>query len=356
MDSAAPVRRSWLRRHRTLLIGVAQLIALVLIVWLLVLPQLGGAMNHIHLMFDIHNPWLPAAFAAEIVSLDAYTLVTWSLLAPGTRPAVNRVGRIDLSSIAVGKCVPDGGTVGTALCWRLLVKEGVPTADAGLAKMVQGLGAAIVLQMMLLAIYLLAALNQGYSRWQSLPMFWSMGFLAVTLTAVGAGSHRGLREWMLGLIRRIPRIGARIADLLDTLGRREVVDHFRSFRTSPKGAIPVLAAIGNWSFDAFALWLAIRAFGGTVDLLGLAIVYGVSQLAVWLPITPGGLGVADSIMIPALIGFGVSGTAAGLGILTWRLLSFWLPIPLGGLSYLSLAGGPTLRRRQRQSTTTSNGS
>lgn len=338
------MQRGWIRRHRTLLIGVAQVVALVLIVWFLVVPQLHGALNNIHLMFDIHNKWLPMAFAAEMLSLLCYTIVTWSLLAPATRPPLNRVGRIDIASIALGKCVPDGGTVGTALCWRLLVKEGVPTADAGLAKLVQGLGAAIVLQAMLLTIYLLAAVNQGYSRWQNLPMFWSMGFLGVALIAIGAGSHPRLREWFLGLVRRIPRFGHGAADFLESLGRREVADHFRSFRSSPTGAIPVVCAAGNWALDALALWLAIHAFGSNVDLLGIAIVYGVAQLAVWLPITPGGLGVADTIMIPTLIGFGATDTAAGLGILTWRLLSFWLPIPLGGLSYLSLrAQSPTPR-------------
>jgi uncharacterized membrane protein YbhN (UPF0104 family) len=30
---------------------------------------------------------------------------------------------------------------------------------------------------------------------------------------------------------------------------------------------------------------------------------------------------------------------AAAGVLTWRLVNFWLPIPFGGISYLSLRIG-----------------
>jgi hypothetical protein len=39
-------------------------------------------------------------------------------------------------------------------------------------------------------------------------------------------------------------------------------------------------------------------------------------------------------------------TVAILGVLAWRLVNFWLPIPMGGLSYLSLRLGPVARRRR----------
>jgi hypothetical protein len=37
-----------------------------------------------------------------------------------------------------------------------------------------------------------------------------------------------------------------------------------------------------------------------------------------------------------LVGFGTPRDAAGLGVASYRLVSFWLPIPLGAASYLSL--------------------
>jgi hypothetical protein len=37
-----------------------------------------------------------------------------------------------------------------------------------------------------------------------------------------------------------------------------------------------------------------------------------------------------------LIGFGLTRSVATLGVLAWRLVNFWLPIPTGVASYISL--------------------
>src|SRR5208337_4431206 len=55
-----------------------------------------------------------------------------------------------------------------------------------------------------------------------------------------------------------------------------------------------------------------------------------------LPITPGGLGVVDSVAPLLLVSFGVPASVATLGVLAWRLVNFWLPIPVGALAYISL--------------------
>ncbi|MGH9087963.1 MAG: hypothetical protein ACRDYZ_07600, partial [Acidimicrobiales bacterium] len=39
-------------------------------------------------------------------------------------------------------------------------------------------------------------------------------------------------------------------------------------------------------------------------------------------------------------------TIAILGVLSYRLVNFWLPIPMGGAAYLSLRIGPGARRRR----------
>ncbi|OLF10500.1 hypothetical protein BLA60_15020 [Actinophytocola xinjiangensis] len=59
--------------------------------------------------------------------------------------------------------------------------------------------------------------------------------------------------------------------------------------------------------------------------------YGLANIAGAIPLTPG------------------AGTPHGeaiLTVLTWRLVNFWLPTPVGGLAFLSLRAGP-LRGRAR---------
>jgi hypothetical protein len=55
-----------------------------------------------------------------------------------------------------------------------------------------------------------------------------------------------------------------------------------------------------------------------------------------VPVTPGGLGVIDSTAPLLLVSFGVTRSVATLGVLAWRLVNFWLPIPAGAAAYVSL--------------------
>jgi hypothetical protein len=69
------------------------------------------------------------------------------------------------------------------------------------------------------------------------------------------------------------------------------------------------------------------------------VAYGLANILAVIPITPSGLGVVEGVLIPTLVGFHVTKTIAILGVLSYRLVNFWLPIPAGGACYLSLRFG-----------------
>jgi uncharacterized protein (TIRG00374 family) len=83
-----------------------------------------------------------------------------------------------------------------------------------------------------------------------------------------------------------------------------------------------------------------------VDLL---VAYGLANIFAVIPVTPGGLGIIEGVLIATLVGFGVPHSQAILAVLAYRLVNFWIPIPVGGVAYASLqwrrgpltAGGPT---------------
>ena len=98
----------------------------------------------------------------------------------------------------------------------------------------------------------------------------------------------------------------------------------------------LLWASMNWILDAASLWCFIAAFGGLVNPVELFAAYGVANVAGALPVTPAGLGVVDSITPLLLVSFGLTRNVATLGVLGWRLVNFWLPIPAGAIAYVSL--------------------
>jgi len=58
----------------------------------------------------------------------------------------------------------------------------------------------------------------------------------------------------------------------------------------------------NWLLDAASLWCFVAAFGHLTNPVELFAAYGVANVAGALPITPGGLGVVDSIAPVLLVG------------------------------------------------------
>ena len=92
----------------------------------------------------------------------------------------------------------------------------------------------------------------------------------------------------------------------------------------------------NWLLDAASLWVFIAAFGHRMDPVALLVGYGLANLAAVVPVSPGGLGVVEGVLIPSLVAFSVPAGIAVLGVVSWRLFEFWAPIPVAGLCYASL--------------------
>src|SRR4051794_1063821 len=105
----------------------------------------------------------------------------------------------------------------------------------------------------------------------------------------------------------------------------------------------MLAAV-NWLGDIACLAMAYLAVGVAIPWRGVLLAYGAAQLAANLPVTPGGLGVVEGSMTIALVAYGGAEASTVAAVLLYRLVSFWLPIPLGYLAGAGLALQHRMRR------------
>src|SRR5215467_11646691 len=88
------------------------LLALVLIVEYLVVPELVGASKDLYLLGRVDAAWLIAGLVLEGLSLFCYGLLTQAMLPPGSfNPGLSRLFRIDLAAAAVAHVIP-AGTLG----------------------------------------------------------------------------------------------------------------------------------------------------------------------------------------------------------------------------------------------------
>jgi uncharacterized protein (TIRG00374 family) len=93
------------------------------------------------------------------------------------------------------------------------------------------------------------------------------------------------------------------------------------------------AAAGNRMFDYAALVAAVYAVGGRARPSMVLLAYVLSLGLALVPLTPGGLGFVEAGLTSVLVLAGVDSDQAVIATLLYRLVSFWLPIPIGALAW-----------------------
>jgi putative heme transporter len=89
------------------------------------------------------------------------------------------------------------------------------------------------------------------------------------------------------------------------------------------------AALVSWIIDCACLVASIFAVSGRVPWQGVLVVYGVTQIAESLPITPGGIGVVEGTLTVLLVAYGLPSGTAVAAVLLYRIISFWVLVPVG---------------------------
>jgi len=300
----------------------------------LLLPEFASARKNIKILGNVNWGLLAVAVLLEIGALLAYAELSRTVFAPDS-PSRWTLLRINMSSLSVSHVVPGGTAAGGALGYRMLTASGVPGSTSAFGLATQGVGSAVVLNLIFWLALLISIPLHGVNR-----VYGYAALLGVLLLAAFGGTvlllTRGQRHadgWLRRLADHVPFISAeKVSELLQHLADRLTI--LFSNRRLLWGALAWAAA--NWLLDCACLWVILLAFGHAVLPIDLLVAYGLANILAAIPITPGGLGVVEFTLSGTLAGFGVPASIAYLGVIAWRLVNFWLPIPLGGLSYLSL--------------------
>jgi hypothetical protein len=310
--------------------------AVLLIIEYLVVPELVGASKDLNLLGRLDAAWLVAGVILEGFSLFCYGLLTQALLPPGSHnPGLSRLFRIDLAAAAVAHVIP-AGTLGSAgIGYRLFTTDGIKGHDAAVMMATKGLGSTVVLNVLLWLSLVISIPLAGFH-----PIYVTVAITgAVLMLAIGTlafGFIRGARR----ASRILHAVGDRIPGLSGDRLEQAMLDAADSAKALGRDRHTLVMSLTwaslNWILDAASLWCFVAAFGRFVNPVELFAAYGIANVAGALPVTPGGLGVVDSIAPLLLVSFGVTRSVATLGVLGWRLVNFWLPIPAGAIAYASL--------------------
>ncbi len=320
-------------------------VVLAFVIELFLLPAVAKALKTIHTLEKVNVWLLILAVLLEIASLSAYAELTRSVLSPDP-PRRFTVMRIDMSSMAVSHVMPVSAAAGPAVAYRLLLDNDVTGSTAAFALTTQGVGSAVVLNVIFWLALLISIPLSGYN-----PLYGFAALIGVILIGLFAGAvvllTRGKRyaaDWVARAAAHVPLINPeRVSTLVQKVAAR--LEGLLQNRQRLGGALGWASA--NWLLDVASLWVFLFAFGHVVNPLDLLVAYGLANVLAAIPVTPSGLGVVEAVLISTLVGFHVPPGIATLAVLSWRMINFWLPIPVGGAAYLSLRFGPRARRRRR---------
>ena len=315
-----------------------RLIALAVIVYYLVLPQLGNQRDTARSLRTVNVWLLLLGLALQLSAMFSYSMLTAAAL-PKRAVRLGTLIRIQLSTKALGNVMPGGSAASSALSFRLLTRAGVAGPDVGFALAASGLGSAVILNLLFLTALLVSIPLSGVN-----PLYVSVALVGLfvlllfgLLVFALLRGQRGAENIARRLAARITfldedrsallvaRLAIRLRDLLEA---RELLRAL------------IMWSLTNWLLDAASLWVFLRAFGGSVRLDSLIVAFCVANVLAVIPITPGGLGIVDGAYVPMLLFFGLPRRVISLGVPSYRFSQYWLPIPMGALVYLTLRVGP----------------
>ena len=310
-----------------------------IIIYFFVLPLIPGFGKAVSELAKVRPSLLVLGLGLELAALFAYSLLTHTALGDSRHSiSIWRLFRIQLSTKSVSEVLPAGSAASSALGFKLLTSSGVPGPDAGFALATAGLGSAVVLNFILWVGLIASIPGQGVNA-----AYGSAALVGVILMLVATGLVVGLIDGQGRAERSIKWIATKLrmdpdnaADVLRQLGFR-----LQGLAREPglKERVFVWALL-NWLLDMAALWVFLLAFGADIDLRNLIVAFGLANIMAVVPITPGGLGIVEGIYIPTLVGFGLTRSVATVGVLSYRIAQYWMPLIVGAIVYLSLRVGP----------------
>lgn len=338
--------------------GSASIFILALIIEYIVIPDLSGASKSLKLLSKVNLAYLFLGVLLEALALISYSFLTRSILPKA--PKFSTILRINFSTLAVSHVLPGGTASGTALGFRLFADSGVDAADTSFTLATQGIGSAVVLNF-ILWVALIASIPFHSINNPEYIVAAIVGALVLAIAAFLIGSFtRGKKTLMKilnNLVSHLPFKSKmpflkkdKLNNWVESISLR--VQVLISDKTILKKAITW--ALANWLFDAASLYIFLAAFGKILNPFDLLVAYGLANVMAAIPITPGGLGVVEGILIPTLIGFNTPSAVATLAVLVYRFFNFWLPIPMGLAAYISLRlepGTPWQRAKTLKSQT-----
>ena len=285
--------------------------------------------------------WLLAAVMAEIVAVVAFAMIQRRLVVDLGGALTRRASvELTLTSGAISMALPAGTAFGAGYTYRRLRRTGLRPADIGVTMVASAgilTGTLLVMYVLLATPTLLDSLSGVIGRHHTWVLVLAITLLTLALVRARRSRERPRRR-REGPDRPPPVTPLqRVASAL----RRQAADCSTAALSFTGGSWRSTTgwAAARWSADFVTLIAATYAVGASVDLVALAGLYLGIQALRQIPLTPGGIGVIEAALLAGLVTAGAAAAPAAAAVVIYRVLTFWLVLPAGGLAALLTRAG-----------------
>ena len=336
-----------LLRDRRRLVGFVTILVLGIVAIYVVFPKVAGFEDSLEKMDEATWYWIVVAVGFNFAAFGAYVMLFRGVLGGSVAERVyerldTRASyQITMAGLAATRIFSAAGVGGIVVTYWALRKAGMERRRAG-CRMVAFLALTYVFYLGALIIFGVL-LRTGVLPGANPPG----GTIVPAAIA-------GVVLVLLGLVALIPgdverrltefaerhrgaRFAGRLASGPATLatGVRTAIAYVRHPR---RGFAAVFGALGFWAANIGILWASFEAYGGDVTFGVMVQGFFVGMAANLIPSPAGGVGSVDAGMIAAFVLFDVPTATVFAAVLTYRVIAFWLPIPLGIIAYIQLRG------------------
>ena len=323
---------------RRILSGVVSYGIVVLAVWFLITSLQAGAWTSAVAL--ITGPMVAIAIGLGLVNLAT----NWPPIVvalPGLR--VREAGVTNTAGAALSNTVPEGGAVATGLNYAMLRSWGFTLGDTTSEVLVTGTWSQLT-KFILLAFGLIAVVVQDWApdgvEWLALGLVALVVIAIVLLARIlrSAAFAARLGAWCDRVLARVRRRIQRLPDPGLTEGlpvfRTQMVGLLRLCW----GRLTVTMVISQLTV-VLVLGICVRMLGleeSTISWAVILVAWGLVTFASLLIPTPGGLGVAEVVLV-GVLGHGLPDSdqaAVMASVLLYRAATFLVPIPVGLATYV----------------------
>ena len=333
VEAAGP--RPALDKKKSIIFGLVGLAVLV-IIFVKVIPQIGSYSEALDALKTMNARDVALIGLAVLVYLAWYPL-PFIAATPGL--SYGRAFQLNQGAFAISNGIPAGGAFGLGVQYAMLASWRVPPTVATAAIGAVGVWSVFVtLGLPVIGVFMLYA--GGFSDASSYIKYAAIGLavliaMIVVFALIMSSEKLAVKVGELGgkvinpLLRRFKR------DEMDVIAavlkfRNDIVDLVKR-RWAAITVTQLGVSITQGLILLVALW-GVEGDGARTNALIVVGAYAVAQIMIMIPITPGGLGTVDALMLGILTAAGVSTGAATAATLVWRASSFVPQIIVGILS------------------------